>query len=105
MIRDVKLFLSSPLACPKNSRLCVLRRRARALAAAEGIMFESVVRGCLMFRAGRRGLAVVSDRSVRSRLAGIARELDVLPGKVHHRRKPAWARKMSSKQQKFALRR
>ncbi len=59
-----------------------LERLAQELAAAEGTTVESVVRESLMSRAGRRGLAVVSDRPLRDRLADVAREVDALPAKV-----------------------
>ena len=59
-----------------------LERLAQELAAAEGTTVESVVRESLMSRAGRRGLAVVSDRPLRDRLADLAREVDALPAKV-----------------------
>ena len=35
-----------------------------------------------MSRAGRRGLTMVSERSLRDRLADLAREVDALPAKV-----------------------
>jgi hypothetical protein len=59
-----------------------LERLAQELAAAEGTTVESVVRESLMSRAGSRGLAVVSDRRLRDRLADLAREVDALPAKV-----------------------
>jgi hypothetical protein len=59
-----------------------LERLAQELAAAEGTTVESVVRESLMSRAGRRGLAVVSDRPLRDRLADLAHEVDALPAKV-----------------------
>jgi hypothetical protein len=59
-----------------------LEQLVQELAAAEGTTVESVVRASLMFRAGRRGLAVVSDRPLRDRLADLAREVDALPAKV-----------------------
>ena len=59
-----------------------LEQLAQELAAAEGTTVESVVRASLMSRAGRRGLAVVSDRPLRDRLADLAREVDALPAKV-----------------------
>ena len=59
-----------------------LERLAQELAAAEGTTVESVVRESLMSRAGRRGVAVVSDRPLRDRLADLAREVDALPAKV-----------------------
>jgi hypothetical protein len=59
-----------------------LERLAQELAAAEGTTVESVVRESLMSRAGRRGLAVVSDRPLRERLADLAREVDALPAEV-----------------------
>jgi len=59
-----------------------LEQLAQELAAAEGTTVESVVRESLMSRAGRRGLTVVSGRSLRDRLADLAREVDALPAKV-----------------------
>jgi len=59
-----------------------LEQLAQELAAAEGTTVESVVRESLMSRAGRRGLAVVSDRPLRERLADLAREVDALPTKI-----------------------
>ena len=59
-----------------------LEQLAQELAAAEGTTVESVVRESLMSRAGRRGLAVVSDRPLRERLADLAREVDALPTKM-----------------------
>ena len=59
-----------------------LEQLAQQLAAAEGTTVESVVRASLMSRAGRRGLTVVSGRSLRDRLADLAREVDALPAKV-----------------------
>jgi len=59
-----------------------LERLAQELAAAEGTTVESVVRESLMSRAGRRRLAVVSDRPLRDRLADLSREVDALPAKV-----------------------
>ena len=59
-----------------------LERLAQELAAAEGTTVESVVRKSLMSRAERRGLAVVSDRPLRDRLADLAHEVDALPAKV-----------------------
>jgi hypothetical protein len=59
-----------------------LERLAQELAAAEGTTVESVVRESLMSRAGCGGLAVVSDRPLRDRLADLAREVDALPAKV-----------------------
>jgi hypothetical protein len=59
-----------------------LERLAQELAAAEGTTVESVVRKSLMSRAERCGLAVVSDRPLRDRLADLAREVDALPAKV-----------------------
>jgi hypothetical protein len=59
-----------------------LEQLAQELAAAEGTTVESVVRESLMSRAGRRALTVVSERSLRDRLADLAREVDALPAKV-----------------------
>ncbi len=59
-----------------------LEELAQELAAAEGTTVEGVVRESLMSRAGRRGLTVVSGRSLRDRLADLAREVDALPAKV-----------------------
>ena len=59
-----------------------LEQLAQELAAAEGTTVESVVRASLMSRAGRRGLTVAQERSLRDRLADLAREVDALPAKV-----------------------
>jgi hypothetical protein len=59
-----------------------LEQLAQELAAAEGTTVENVLRESLMSRAGRRGLAVVSDRPLRDRLADLAREVDALPTKM-----------------------
>jgi hypothetical protein len=59
-----------------------LEQLAHELAAAEGTTVENVVRESLMSRAGRRGLAVVSDRPLRDRLADLGHEVDALPAKV-----------------------
>ncbi len=59
-----------------------LEQLAQELAAAEGTTVESVVRESLMSRAGRRGLTVPPERTLRDRLAELAREIDALPAKV-----------------------
>jgi hypothetical protein len=59
-----------------------LEQLAHELATSEGTTVQNVVRESLMSRAGRRGLAVVSDRPLRDRLADLAHEVDALPAKV-----------------------